>query len=120
MKNMFGAGVRKGAREGKVNGCAYGLKHQGTYHYWTNLAVDEWEPRKAEEYCCHCRNNTKHEQVMIPGKGDTRPRPTLEGYTGDAAKNRVPPDMAESVAVGFMKAAEARKKIAKKRKRHGN
>jgi len=120
MQSKFGEGVRRGAREGKVNGCAYGLKHQGTYHFWTNLTTAEWMPRKEDEYCRHCRNRTRHEEVMIPGKGDKRSRPTLEGYTGDAAKNRVPPDMAESVAAGFMKAAEARKKKAKKRKRHGN
>ena len=120
MQQMFGAGVREEAREGKVNGCAYGLKHQSTYHYWTNLAHEEWMPRSAKEYCRHCRDNTKHEEVMIPGKGDERPRPTLEGYTMDAAKNRGPPDMAESVAAGFLIAAETQRKTARKRKRHGN
>jgi len=115
MKAAFGEGSRHGAREGIVMGCAYGLKHQGPYRFWTNLTEEEWMPRVAEDYCVHCREGTQHEEVMIPGVGDHRSRPTLPGYTMEAARNRVPPPLAASVARGFLKAHETRWK--KKRRR---
>lgn len=115
MQEAFGEGSRRGAREGIVMGCAYGLKHQGPYRFWTNLTEEEWMPRVAEDFCQHCRNGTLHEEVMIPGIGDCRSRPTLQGYTMEAARNRVPPPLAASVARGFLAAHKGR--WGKKRKR---
>ena len=133
VKQWFGEGAFKGAREGVVKGCAYGMKHSKPYRraqrknhqaaitcippgrYYTNLTEDEWLPKNSKEHCIFCKTGSKHPEAMIPGRNDTRPRPHLPGYTVDAARNRVAPTLAQAVGKGFMMAYKHRQ--TKKRKR---
>ena len=51
-----------------------------------------------------CRNRTKHEMFMIRrGKEDNRKPAKLPGFTKEASRNRIPPDMAEEWAKAAMK-----------------
>ena len=97
--------VKERLGEGKVlQGCAYGLKHQKPYRYWTSIPETVWKPRDEKVHCPACSQvpRAKHEQAMCPQKGDNRPRPHLPGYTNEAARNRVPPPLAEEVASAFV------------------
>jgi hypothetical protein len=87
-----------------LDGCAYGLKHQKPYRYWTSIPKSVWTPRLATQYCSACatRPKRKHEQAMCPKKGDKRPRPSIPGYTVAAAANRIPPALGKEIAEAFV------------------
>ena len=74
-----------------VNGCAYGTLHQKPYRFWTN--VQGWEPRDSKVWCKSCKKREEHEQQVVPRKGSSKKRPRLEGYTNEAARNRIPPGL---------------------------
>ena len=89
-----------------VKHCCYGTGWQKQTAVWTNLGT-WWHP-KCEQgphwlqkcpHCIACNTNTKHEMFIIRrGKDDDRKPATIPGMNQAAAKNRVPPDMAEEWA----------------------
>jgi hypothetical protein len=87
-----------------LDGCAYGLKHQKPYRYWTSIPPAIWTPKSANGVCAACssRPKRKHEQALCPEKGDKRSRPYIPGYTTKAAANRVPPALGKEVAAAFI------------------
>jgi hypothetical protein len=91
--------------EGQVlDGCAYGLKHQKPYRYWTSIPPRIWTPKKANGVCPACSSTPKrkHEQALCPKQGDPRPRPRLPGFTQAAAANRIPPKLGQEIAQAFV------------------
>jgi len=86
-----------------VQACAYGERQSGkTYRIWMNdESAKEFtvvDPTSPESQCRHCREGREHPQAYCPKKGQQKSRVRLEGYTTAAARNRVPPGLAEAVA----------------------
>ena len=70
-----------------VPGCGYGKLSQKNYVVWTN--VRGW---KIREKCDHCKRQTRHPQAHQPREGQSHVHE--EGYNKQAARNRVPPALA--------------------------
>ena len=56
------------------------------------------QPGGKDSMCEYCKTGKDHPQAAIPKKGSSKERIRLSGYTNAAAKNRVPPGLAEAVA----------------------
>ena len=100
-----------------VQACAYGERQSGkTYRLWMNEeAAAEFvpiDPAAAGSQCRFCRKGQPHPQAYCPKKGQQKTRVSLEGYTTAAARNRVPPGLAEAVATAQKR---ARDKILERR-----
>jgi len=55
-------------------------------------------------HCESCKTRTKHEMYLVRrGKEDKRKPAKLPGFTKEASRNRIPPDMAEAWAKAAMK-----------------
>ena len=100
--------VGLGLRTVTVDGCAYGLFHQKGYHLWMTMGEDEFVPRVAKEHCLYCEMGMKHPQGMIPPKGSWQSRVRWEGYSIDAARNRMPVLLGEEFAEAMVLAWERR------------
>ena len=57
-----------------------------------------FDPRAEQSMCQWCKQGDDHPEAAIPDKGSSKRRISLKGYTNAAAKNRVPPALAEAVA----------------------
>ena len=101
---MVGLGLRTVA----VDGCAYGLFHRKGYHLWMTMGEDEFVPRVTKEHCLYCEMGMKHPQGMIPPKGSWQSRVRWEGYSIDAARNRMPVLLGEELAEAMVRAWERR------------
>ena len=78
--------------------CAYGYKHQKPSLIWTNLGA-YWTPRDSTLHCAACREKRQHEErITRRNADDHRKAPTQEGFTHEAMKNRIAPDLAEEWA----------------------
>ena len=90
-----------GVRRVSLAYCSYGVDWNKPTWIYTNLTPEEWTPRIPKEHCEHCRMNTMHKVRIVrrrPPAVDNRPPPSIPGFTATAAKNRVPPDLAEEWA----------------------
>ena len=86
----------------RVNMCAYGYKHQKPTVLWTNLG-EYWTPRDSKTVCQHCRDITPHKERILRKNADAhRSGPTQEGFTHEAMRNRVAPDLAEELAKAML------------------
>jgi hypothetical protein len=94
-------------RQVEVRGCCYGLLAQKPYRIITNLTAQQWTPRdwrSPVNGCHYCRTGSKHPQCIVPGQGDPRPRISEQGYTVQAARNRVPPALAAEIGASLVRA----------------
>lgn len=96
--------VRKELGEGIViAGCAYGERQsEKKYRLWMSPETEKHfqaiDPRSEQSQCRWCKEGKLHPQAYCPKPGQDAQRITLAGYTTAAARNRVPPDLAEAVA----------------------
>ena len=92
-----------GLREVELDGCAFGLRFQKPYVLWTNLTTVEFPSRETTLFCQYCAAKPRqaHPQGMCPKKGSSQPRPSLPGYSVDAARNRMPWELGEAIVEGF-------------------
>ena len=86
-----------------VPACAYGERQSGKkYRRWMSKEEEEAfvpiQPRGRDSMCEHCKKGKEHPQAAIPKKGSSKERIKLSGHTNAAARNRVPPGLAEAVA----------------------
>ena len=83
--------------------CGYGYEWCKPTWIWTNLYPKYWTPR-AFNVCSYCESNTMHPRRMIRRNADDhRPPPHIEGFTREAAKNRIHPDLAEELGNAMMR-----------------
>ena len=95
----------------KVHACAYGRQTGKTYLFWM-------APRTLREFqklelnrktkCKACKEGTRHKYTAAPyrKRGDMRQRPREQGCSQQAAANRVPPLLAEHIAIAMKRACE--------------
>ena len=75
--------------------CCYGYSWSKPTWIWTNL---QWTPRPFS-VCRYCRTNTMHpSRIVRRDADDHRPPPHIPGFTAEAPKNRIHPDVAEEWA----------------------
>ena len=94
-----------------VAACAYGERQSGKKHrLWLSQETErEFRPRDPKgpkSQCQFCKQNKPHPQGYAPPPGSKQGRIRLEGYTSDAAKNRIPPALAEEVSQAMKRARE--------------
>ena len=90
----------------EVHQCCYGYLHCKPTWIWTNLYPRYWKPRPFKKgqcsHCHACNTGQMHEERMLRrGSHDTRPpagTATMPGFTREAARNRIAPDLAEELA----------------------
>ena len=87
----------------KVHMCAYnGEKWSKPTLIWTRLYPRFWKPRDRKQHCRFCREGCMHEwRIIRRDRDDDRPAPKIDGFTGEAAKNRIHPDLAEELALAM-------------------
>ena len=98
--------MRKLGKPIRVNMCTYGYKHCKPSIIYTNLYPRYWKPRSFTKgrckWCEACNSGTLHEEWIVRrGADDHRKRAgtaTMRGFTFEAAKNRIAPDLAEELA----------------------
>jgi len=79
----------------EVRMCSYGYLWCKPTWIWTNLYPRYWRPRPFET-CRYCATNTKHpHRIIRRDEHDNRPPPQIPGFTVEAAKNRIHPDLAQ-------------------------
>ena len=68
--------------------------------------------------CKSCRENTRHrvQWAPRPGSGGTR-LTAKDGFTLDAMKNRVPPELAAEIGAAMVAAVESRERTLRQQKR---
>ena len=87
--------MRKMGKPKEVRMCCYGYSWSKPTWIWTNL---KWTPRPFS-VCKYCRTNTPHpSRIVRRDANDHRPPPHIPGFTLEAAKNRIHPDVAEEWA----------------------
>ena len=90
-----------------VHQCCYGYKHCKPTWIWTNLFPQWWRPRPFDT-CQYCREGVRHpHRIVRRDASDDRPPPRLEGFTTEAAKNRIAPDLGEDLAAAMIRRWEA-------------
>ena len=111
-------GERRDVRRVEARGCCYGLDMQKPYLIWTTLTQEEWTPRDWRVVCKACKENTRHrvQWAPRPGSGGTR-LTAKDGFTLDAMKNRVPPELAEEIGAAMVAAVESRERTLRQQKR---
>ena len=83
----------------EVRMCSYGYEWCKPTWVWTNLYPRHWKPRDFRQYCKYCRDNVMHPvRIVRRDANDDRPQPKLPGFTVEASKNRIHPDLAEEWA----------------------
>ena len=90
----------------QVTGCRYGRLSKKPYDLWMS------EPAKtylAESYaetplCKHCTNKTRHDQGQTPARGSKQSRVKEDGVCNEAARNRVPPRLAQAAGAAMKRA----------------
>ena len=90
----------------KVYGCAWGeRKSLKPYRLWLSPATAEIfqpiHPASPLSRCEECKAGVVHTQAMMPAEGSTQERVRLPGMTVGAARNRVPPRLAEHVGLAM-------------------
>ena len=90
----------------KVYGCAWGeRKSLKPYRLWLSPATAEIfhpiHPSSPLSRCEECKAGVVHTQAMMPAAGSTQERVRLPGMTVGAARNRVPPRLAEHVGLAM-------------------
>lgn len=89
-----------------VSGCAWGeRKSKKPYRLWLSPETAEIfqpiHPASAQSQCRACKLGERHAEAMVPARGSDQKRVKLDGMTNDAARNRVPPRMAEHVGLAM-------------------
>jgi len=88
-------GIRQLGEPKEVRMCCYGYSWSKPTWIWTNL---QWTPRPFS-VCRYCRTHTMHpSRIVRRDADDHRPPPHIPGFTTEAAKNRIHPDVAEEWA----------------------
>ena len=93
-----------------VQGCAYGERRSSKpYRMWlspeTARVFKPILPTDAESQCATCKaGKTVHEQGYCPKKGSSQKRVKIDGKSVQAARNRVPPDLAAHVGRAMLQA----------------
>ena len=88
-------GMQKLGKPKEVRMCCYGYTWSKPTWIWTNL---QWTP-KPFSVCKYCKTNTPHpSRIVRRDANDHRPPPHIPGFTIEAAKNRIHPDVAEEWA----------------------
>ena len=88
-------GIRQLGKPKEVRMCCYGYSWCKPTWIWTNL---QWTPRPFS-VCKYCTTNTPHpSRIVRRDASDRRPPPHIPGFTIEAAKNRIHPDVAEEWA----------------------
>ena len=98
-----------------VRQCCYGYLHCKPTLIWTNLTPEEWTPRSFKKgettWCKCCRAGVMHkERIIRRNSSDKRPAAgskKMKGFTFEAVKNRINPNLAEELATAAMNKAEA-------------
>ena len=90
-------------KDPRVQACAYGERQSGKkYRLWMSKeaqgAFAPVRPESEQSMCRWCKKGEEHPHAAIPDKGSSKERISLAGFTNAAAKNRVPPALAETVA----------------------
>ena len=86
----------------EVSMCAYGYTWQKPTIIWTNLGR-HWRPKDPKIHCPYCKEGRKHpRRVIRRDKNDSRPGPMVPGFSGEAARNRIHPDVAEEWATAAL------------------
>ena len=86
----------------EVWGCEYGRQSRKPYRLWmspeTQAAFEEQEAGRARCPLCTAYPQKPHPQAAMPKAGSGRQRISEEGYSREAAANRVPAKLAKAVA----------------------
>lgn len=91
----------------EVRMCCYGYAWSKPTWVWTNLFPRWWQPRPFDT-CQYCRGGVRHpHRIVRRDASDDRPPPRLEGFTTEAAKNRIAPDLGEELAVAMIRRWQA-------------
>ena len=101
-------------RPRSVSQCCYGYRHEKPTWIWTN-AGEHWQPRSNKRgaciHCEACNTGSEHEEwIMRRGKEERRKRAgtkDMQGFTFDAVKNRIHPNLAEEMATAAIARWEA-------------
>jgi len=101
-----------------VQGCAYGERQSGKkYILWMSPETKEMFqpvlPASTRSLCAFCKAGEKHPQGYCPRKGSGQERVHLEGMTNAAARNRVPPGLAQHLGWVMRKARDQVRKQLK-------
>jgi hypothetical protein len=102
-----------------VSGCAWGeRKSKKPYRLWLSPETAEVfqpiHPASAQSRCEACKGGRRHAEAMVPARGGDQKRVKLVGMTNDAARNRVPPRMAEHVGLAMRMANLTTKEAQRK------
>ena len=90
-----------------VHQCCYGYKHCKPTWIWTNLFPQWWRPRPFDT-SQYCKEGVRHpHRIVRRDASDDRPPPQIEGFTTEAAKNRIAPDLGEDLAAVMVRRWEA-------------
>lgn len=82
----------------EVRMCSYGYDWSKPTWVWTNLYPKYWTPR-AFDSCQYCKTRTRHPRTVLrQNADDKRPKPFIPGFTLEAARNRIHPDLAQEWA----------------------
>jgi len=88
-------GMKQLGKPKEVRMCCYGYSWCKPTWIWTNL---QWTPRPFS-VCKYCKTNTLHpSRIVRRDANDHRPPPHIPGFTIEAAKNRIHPDVADEWA----------------------
>ena len=83
-----------------VEACAYGRLSKKTYLLWLSPETKQRYlriQRHAATDCPYCSQGLDHPHAHAPAKGSTQSRVKEDGKTNEAARNRVPPMLAQAV-----------------------
>jgi len=67
------------------------------YVLWMTMTEDEFIPRRTVDHCRFCKERRVHPQGLLVAKGSDQQRVRWEGYTIDAARNRMPVMLGEAI-----------------------
>ena len=92
-----------------VAGCAYGERKSGKmYRLWlspgTAACFTPRDPTGPDSLCLYCTRGEDHPHAYSPRPHQQKQRVSLAGYTNKAARNRVPPHLAEAVSIAMIEA----------------
>ena len=91
----------------EVRMCSYGYLWSKPTWIWTNLYPRFWKPRPFNT-CEFCAANTIHlHRIIRRDENDHRPPPQIPGFTVEAAKNRIHPDLAQEWGEAMIAHAQA-------------
>ena len=76
------------------------------YNLWMSEPAKKYMVESYEKLapCRYCQNKEKHPEGQMPAKGSKQGRVKEDGLYNEAARNRVPPDLAQAAGQAMMRA----------------